>query len=664
MNSLIYKGTVSHHRLRPRDHRFVYPLYYYAFDLDELEQLEQRFWFFGYNRVRLISVHDKDYLFAGEGSIKQKLLHSLSEKPYADKIRRVVLVTSARYCNYVFNPVSFFYCYDAQGKLLAIVAEVNNTFGERHPYILDQELGKSNGAAYGYRARKAFHVSPFNDMKGEYDFRFSDINDRLNIGIDMIRENELTLKAGLSGEGMEFTGGNALRTVAKYPLSVFLTMPRICWEAARLYFKKRLSVYSKPIPESADTLCVGQPTLTQRFARRLVLKILGNAAVGRLKVRMPDGRILFFGSSKGDSCPTLHIKTPEFFTKLVLSTDIGFGEAFTERLWETDDLTGLIQFFIANEEAIFSNQPVFSLTGKVFNRLIHLSRKNTISGSRQNISAHYDLNNDLFKCFLDDTMTYSAAAFTHENQSLAEAQKSKLKKLIDKAEISENDHVLEIGCGWGSFAIAAAKETGCRVTGVTLSEEQLSFARERVREEGLEDRIKLELCDYRDIKGSFDRIVSIEMLEAVGHENMGTFFESCDRLLKPGGKAVLQVITILDERYETYRKSCDWIQKYIFPGGCLPSLGRLSEVISKHSTFEFKHVETMGGDYAKTLRTWRSRFNAAKEHILELGFDQRFIRIWNYYFSYCEAGFLSGPINTLQFVLARPAFKDSSRGEI
>lgn len=649
-----------HKRLVPKVHRFVYPLYYYAFDLDELEELDRRFWFFGYNRVSLISLHDRDYLRNNGGTIKEKLLRYLSKKPYSGEISRVVLLTSARYCNYVFNPVSFFYCYDVNGKLLAIVAEVNNTFGERHPYVLDEEIESSKREGFFcYQARKAFHVSPFNDVQGEYYFKFSEIKDKLFIGIDMIRENELAFKAGLSGQGLSFSRENVIKTIARFPLSVFLTMPRICWQAAKLYFVKKLTIYTKPSPESAETLYVAKPGLFESLAKRLVFRCFEKAVNGRLRVLMPDGAELGFGSEKSETSAYLHIKSYKFFTKVVVSGDVGFGEAYTEGLWDTDDLTSLLKFFILNEKAEQSNNQLLSRFGEAINRLRHLCRKNTLSGSRKNISAHYDLSNELFRCFLDESMTYSAGCFSADDSSLEGAQARKLKKLVEKAEISKDDHVLEIGCGWGSFAVAAAMEIGCRVTGVTLSKEQLSFARERVRALGLEDRVSLELCDYRNIKGRFDKIVSVEMIEAVGHENLGAFFASCERLLKPGGKMVLQAITIIDEKYEAYRRRCDWIQKHIFPGGCLPSVGRLSEVVSRNSGLEFQSLETMGIDYAMTLKIWKDRFNSSRDKVLALGFDEYFIRSWNYYFSYCEAGFLAGPINTVQLVLARPWFKDA-----
>ncbi|MBN2704042.1 MAG: class I SAM-dependent methyltransferase, partial [Pontiellaceae bacterium] len=269
--------------------------------------------------------------------------------------------------------------------------------------------------------------------------------------------------------------------------------------------------------------------------------------------------------------------------------------------------------------------------------------------------AHYDLGNDFYQLFLDnETMMYSAALFQSPEESLPLAQKRKIHRLAELADIREDHHVLEIGCGWGGFAIETAKQTGCRVTGITISEEQYKFAKKRVAQEGLENRVSIELCDYRDLQGRFDRIVSIEMLEAVGHAFYGTFFSTCDRLLNPGGRVALQVITIPDQRYDGYRANPDWIQKHIFPGGMLPSLTELSKAMTQHSAFTVEHLDNIGVYYAETLRRWRSAFEAKREELLQLGYDETFQRKWIYYLCYCEAGFQTRFTNNLHLVLTRP----------
>jgi cyclopropane-fatty-acyl-phospholipid synthase len=250
-------------------------------------------------------------------------------------------------------------------------------------------------------------------------------------------------------------------------------------------------------------------------------------------------------------------------------------------------------------------------------------------------------------------MTYSAALFRDENESLEQAQRNKLQEIIEKAQFSSNDHVLEIGCGWGSFAIEAVRQTGCRVTGITLSHEQLALARERVKAAGLADRIELKLCDYRHVDGQYDKIVSIEMLEAVGHAGLKTFFQACDRALRPGGRAVIQVITIPDRKYDAYRTSSDWIRKHIFPGGHLPSLGAMAKAMAR-TDLTMTRLENYGLDYARTLDIWRQTLLAQKQRIFGLGYDERFLRKWEYYFAYCQAGFASRIIDLAHLELDKP----------
>jgi cyclopropane-fatty-acyl-phospholipid synthase len=653
MKSKIYQAQVHHQRVQPTSHEFTYSLLYYAFDLDELESLDAEHWFFGYNKPRFISLHDHDYLQAGQGSLKQKLLSRLEGKPYRDDIEHVVLVTSARFFNYTFNPVSFFYCYNAKSEVLAVAAEVNNTFGERHLYVLDHQTAGPPTSNLEFQANKRFHVSPFNDVSGHYQFRFSDLEKQLNIAIDLVAEGVTKMKTALRGEPLTFSGNNLLKAAMTDPLGTFLTLPRIHWEAFVLYFRKKLPFFSTPLPSCPHTHQVKRATLPQRLAQRLVMGALARIQNGSLVMRLPDGTETSVGQPSGTSL-YVHIKSYRFFTRVIQSGDIGFGEAYVEGLFECDDVVSLLQLFLDNGAATINrSQPLLSALGRALNTLLHLTRRNTLRGSRQNISAHYDLSNPFFATFLDPSMTYSSGLFLTEDDDLVRAQEQKIDALIARAEIGSNDHVLEIGCGWGSFAIRAARQTGCRVTGVTLSVEQLEYARQKVREEGLESRIDLRLCDYRQVQGRYDKIVSIEMLEAVGHENQGTFLTTCDRLLKPGGKAAIQVITMADDHYSEYRRECDWIQRYIFPGGCLVSFGHLQSLVSNLTELSLDEPTQMGVDYARTLQLWRASVHASREQIMGLGFDERFLRMWHYYLCYCEAGFLSGPIDTIQFSLSK-----------
>jgi cyclopropane-fatty-acyl-phospholipid synthase len=280
--------------------------------------------------------------------------------------------------------------------------------------------------------------------------------------------------------------------------------------------------------------------------------------------------------------------------------------------------------------------------------------RNTLKGSRRNIGAHYDLGNELFELFLDETMMYSCGIFERPESSLKEASEAKLERICRKLQLKASDHVIEIGTGWGGFAIYAAKHFGCRVTTTTISQQQYDYALQRVREAGLEDRITLLFRDYRELEGQFDKLVSIEMIEAVGHEHFDTYFRKCSELLKADGMMLLQSITIADQRYPIAKKSIDFIQRYIFPGGCLPSVAALSDSVARKTDMRIYDLEDIGVHYATTLRIWRERFFARLEEVHRLGYPERFIRMWNYYLSYCEGGFRQQAIGTVQLLLTKP----------
>jgi cyclopropane-fatty-acyl-phospholipid synthase len=384
-----------------------------------------------------------------------------------------------------------------------------------------------------------------------------------------------------------------------------------------------------------------------------VTSMLENIRVGRLTLVLPDGRWRQFGDPAAELSAELRVNDAAFFRKLVTGASVGVGESYMEGDWDTDDLVSLFRIVIANRGALRRITPA-SIMNIAGDALVHALRANRLGQSRRNIAAHYDLSNDLYRLFLDDTMTYSAAFFERPGMRLRDAQVAKYRRLAEKVHLTEDDHVLEIGCGWGGFAIFAASTYGCRVTGITLSEEQAALARERVTTAGLDDLVDIRLVDYRDVEGKFDRIVSIEMLEAVGHRYLGTYFEQVDRLLAPDGLAAIQVITIPEQRYESYRRRPDFIQRYIFPGGHLPSMEAMCQAMGDHCDLYVDSAENIGMHYAETLRQWRERFMGDLDAVRAAGFDDRFIRMWEFYFAYCEAAFLARYIGDMQLVLTRP----------
>ncbi len=654
MKSLIYQGEVSHARLTPVAHSFCYPVYFYAFELDELPELARINPLFGYNQLRPVAIHDKDYLQPGERPLRDKLDQFLREAGISAAVAKVVLVTAARYFNYVFNPISFFYCYDAAGQLICVLAQVNNTFGEMHVYLLSSPAGEAVADRLVYTSDKQFHVSPFFSRDGRYEFQVTEPDQQLDNQIHYHQAEQLALIARMQGQAEPLTTRSLLKTILKHPLSASLTMPRILWQAAKLHWQRRLPVYNKPVPDHAMTIRPVAPSLLDRIGMILCFKFLSRLPQGELRVTLPDGGSYRFGQAGAKPSLQLSIREYRFFRRALFSGDIGFGEAYTDGDWTTDDLPGLLTLLAANEAVLDDRSIVTSTLGRWINFLRHLLRANTLKGSSRNIREHYDLSNDFFATFLDPSMTYSSALFETDSDSLEQAQRNKIQAIIEKAAISSVDHVLEIGCGWGSFAIEAVKQTGCRVTGITLSQEQLSFARQRVQETGLEDRIDLQLRDYRHIEGRYSKIVSIEMLEAVGHAGLKSFFAACDQALRPGGKAVIQVITIPDRKYTAYRYSSDWIRKHIFPGGHLPSVGVLAKSMAAESSLNINSLEQYGLDYAKTLVLWRQTLLTKRQEIFELGYDENFLRKWDYYFAYCQAGFAAQIIDLAQLVLQKP----------
>ncbi|KAI0491367.1 hypothetical protein KFK09_025627 [Dendrobium nobile] len=428
-------------------------------------------------------------------------------------------------------------------------------------------------------------------------------------------------------------------------------------------------------------------SFTEVGARLVVVKFLERyISTGTLTLLEEGGTIFVFaGINKSTHVKSvLKVHNPLFYWKIATEADIGFADAYINGYFsfvdEKEGLLNLLLILIANRDLrnSFSNNqnkrgwwtPLLLTAGVASARyfLQHISRKNSLSQARLNISRHYDLSNDFFSLILDETMTYSCAVFKTENEELQIAQQRKLSILIDKAKIESRHEVLEIGFGWGSFALEAVKRTGCKYTGVTLSIEQLKFAKRRVEEAGLQDRITLLLCDYRQLPSSqkYDRIISCEMIEGVGHEYLGQFFGCCEKLLADHGLIVLQFISIPDQRYQEYRRSSDFIKEYIFPGGCLPSLSIITSAMTASSKLCIEHVENIGIHYYQTLTCWRNNFMANRSKILSLGFDDKFMRTWDYYFIYCAAGFKSRTLGNYQIVLSRPgnlkAFSNSYEG--
>lgn len=381
------------------------------------------------------------------------------------------------------------------------------------------------------------------------------------------------------------------------------------------------------------------------------LRFIRALSVGSLDLTLPDGRGLAVRTGADGPHGVMIVHRWRLFARVAMRGDVGLGEAFMDGDFETPDLAALLSVFAANARVGEKGFGPGRLAGLAL-RLRHLLRHNSRSGSKRNIVAHYDLGNAFYAEWLDPSMTYSSALFTRGANDLETAQADKYRTLIERTGIDETCHVLEIGCGWGGFACLAAEEVGCRVTGLTLSPAQKEFAEARIAARGLSDRVTIELCDYRDKQGAFDRIVSIEMFEAVGEQYWPIYFSKVSELLKPGGRAGLQIITLRDAFFDSYRKGADFLQTYIFPGGMLPAEGLLPR-LAKAAGLDSDDPFTFGQDYARTLALWTERFEDAWSRIEPSGFDERFRRMWLFYLAECEAGFRSGLINVQQAVYHR-----------
>jgi cyclopropane-fatty-acyl-phospholipid synthase len=406
------------------------------------------------------------------------------------------------------------------------------------------------------------------------------------------------------------------------------------------------------IPKEAPALTPLKESRWDRMARQTVLSLLNKLKYGAIRI-IEDSR-RFPGGEDADLKATVFVHHPRFYSRILFNGSIGAAEAYMEGLWSADDLTAVMRIMALN-------QPVFSamekgiarLTAPLY-RLYHLARKNTKSGSRKNILAHYDLGNDFYALFLDPTMTYSCGIFETQQSTLEAASIAKYDRICKKLQLKAGDRVVEIGTGWGGFALHAAQHYDVHVTTTTISNAQHRFAAERFQKAGLQDRITLLKKDYRDLKGRFDKLVSIEMIEAVGHQYFNTFFKVCSRLLKETGMMLLQAITIRDQEFKRYIHSVDFINRYIFPGGCLPSIAAMADAVTRATDLKIFHLEDITPHYARTLREWRRRFFNNIETVRAMDFPETFIRMWEYYLCYCEGGFAARVIGDVQVLLTKP----------
>ncbi|EJC6861946.1 class I SAM-dependent methyltransferase [Vibrio parahaemolyticus] len=405
-------------------------------------------------------------------------------------------------------------------------------------------------------------------------------------------------------------------------------------------------------------------TTTQKAARGVIFQCLQKMEMGCLTIiesfhTETNERSERFTAPNGEYSgqpvvATIEVKHPGFYSRILQGGSIAAGEAYMDGWWDSPDLTALMKLMALNMRALDKLEEQGSWLTKLLYKFSHWTNRNSQENSRKNIHAHYDLGNDLYEAFLDTNMLYSSALYHTSADSLEQAQINKMERLCQQLGLQSTDHVIEIGTGWGAMAIYMAEQYGCRVTTTTISEEQYEYARQQIVQRGLADRITLLKEDYRNLTGTYDKLVSIEMIEAVGKQFLASYIKKCESLLKPSGLMAIQAITIADQRYDYYSNNVDFIQKYIFPGGFLPSVTSLTQAATKHSDLVVRDLFDIGLDYAKTLNEWHRRFNRAEDAVRGFGYDDRFVRMWRYYLSYCEGGFLARTISAVHMTFQRP----------
>jgi cyclopropane-fatty-acyl-phospholipid synthase len=390
-----------------------------------------------------------------------------------------------------------------------------------------------------------------------------------------------------------------------------------------------------------------------RLCRKFTLNFLSQLRHGSITV-IEAGEAQQFGDADAELKTTITVTDPAFYQKLVLAGSVGGGEAYIHGFWRCDNLTALVQIFARNLDVLDKMDSTWARLSRPMLKLLNFRNRNTISQSRRNIAAHYDLGNAMYQLFLDPSMMYSSAVYPTADSTLEQAQQHKLQQICERLQLKASDHLLEIGTGWGSMAIYAAQHYGCKVTTTTISQQQYDYTKTRIAELGLQDKITILFEDYRLLTGTYDKLVSIEMIEAVGDDFLDNYFEKCSSLLKPDGIMVLQAITMVDHRYQQYVREVDFIKRYIFPGGCLPSISRMASAVANKTDLVIRQVQDIGFDYARTLKDWCDNFMAQRDAVHQLGYDDNFIRLWHFYLCYCEGGFRERATSAVHLVLSKP----------
>ena len=647
----IYRTTVTHDRQVPVRHSFEYRSYSWYVDLDELPSLP--WWLRAFARFDA-----RDHLAGRPGqSLRDRVDAYLADHGAALPGGRITALLQARVLGYVFNPISVFWCHDHQGEVQHVIAEVHNTYGQRHAYLLPP----ANKPAV---VAKKLYVSPFNRVSGHYQVLAPRPNQKLDLVVSLHDGSKPAFVARLRGTHSPATLRHITRMQIVSPLAPLMVALRIRIQGIALWLRRvpmvprNTAISQKDLPAidserwpAVATVPSGPRAAASAIVANRLLRRIGN----RLPVRFayPDGSAIGAGEA---TSPTLIINQPDRLARRIGRHGlIGFGESYMAGEWESDDLAGLLTVLARDMAELVPS------AWQWLRPIVLASQPHWMERSREEdrraVAEHYDLPSELFSEFLDETMTYSSALFDRLPASwpdLAEAQRQKIDRLLDAANVGPGTTLLEIGTGWGELCIRAAAR-GAEVRSLTLSERQVCVARRRVAAAGLSDRVQIDLRDYRDVGGNYDAVVSVEMIEAIGFRAWPEYFRMIDRLLRPNGRFAMQAITMPHDRMLASRKTHTWIQKYIFPAGLIPSTDAISEITERHTALRIVDSFSLRAHYAETLQLWRERFVQGHRTLSHMGFDEVFSRMWELYLAYSEAGFRSGYLDVYQWTFTREA---------
>jgi cyclopropane-fatty-acyl-phospholipid synthase len=647
----IYRTTITHNRQAPVHHVFEYRSYSWYVDLDDLPSLP--WWLRPFARFDA-----RDHFVARPGgSLRDRVDAYLADHDAALPDGRITALLQARVLGYVFNPISVFWCHDRDGVLRRVIVEVHNTYGQRHAYLLPP-------ANRPVLVTKKFYVSPFNPVAGHYRVLAPRPDQQVDVVVSLHDDGRPAFVATLRGTRRPATVGHVARMQILAPLAPLMVALRIRIQGIALWLRRvpvvprvKMTVEkrSTAIDPERWPAVAKVPSGPFAAASAVIADRLLRRAAARLPLRLvyPNGTVMGAGEA---TSPRLVINQPNRLARRIGRHGlIGFGESYMAGEWESDALTELLTILARDIGDLVPR-------GLQWLRPIVLasqpgSSKPSRREARRNVAAHYDLSNDLFAEFLDETMTYSGAIFAELPASwpeLADAQRRKIDRLLDSAGVGPGTRLLEIGTGWGELAIRAAAR-GAHVRSITLSERQVWLARQRVAAAGLSDQVQVDLRDYRDIGGNYDAVISVEMIEAIGFHAWPDYFRTLERLLTPNGRLAIQAITMPHARMLATRNTHTWIQKYVFPGGLIPSARALLEITERETRLRAVDMFSLRPHYAETLRLWRERFLQRRKTLSYIGFDTVFSRMWVLYLAHAEAGFRSDYLDVYQWTFVNEA---------